>query len=37
MPVLFSVQYCAKPLRFIWCEAQVALSDSTPHTAITPK
>jgi len=31
------VQYCAKPLSFIRRDAQVALSDSTPHTAITPR
>ena len=31
------VQYVTRPLRFICREAQVALSDSTPHTAITPR
>jgi hypothetical protein len=30
-------QYVTRPLRFICREAQVALSDSTPHTAITPR
>ena len=30
-------QYVTCPLRFICREAQVALSDSTPQTAITPK
>ena len=30
-------QYRACPLRFICREAKVALSDSTPHTAITPR
>ncbi len=31
------VQYVTCPLRFICREAQVAHSDSTPHTAITPR
>jgi hypothetical protein len=37
MKVLLAVQYVTCPLRFICREAQVAHSDSTPHTVIMPK